>query len=162
MPNLAFNPWRRRRRGRREQHEIARLMQRPLDRPPQVRIHRQAGLIPKDAQRPPPKPRPSQPLQPRLHSRCQMTVNTVAVRNERVVSHGPTLAVTRVLPGSLARPRPAPPRRYLPIRLADASVCALAHTTISPPLATTWASRRVRGSITNQRIPEHQVNADEE
>jgi len=84
------------RRG--EQQEMARLPKRLLDRRPQMRRCRQAGVIAEEAQRPALIPWLAELLDRRLQRRRDRLVVGVAVRDEGVVErHGATPCSARLL-----------------------------------------------------------------
>ena len=85
--DLLVHPRRRRRLRRRQQHEPLRLIQRRLDRRPQMRVRGQPRLVPEHPQRACLVPRLRQLLQPRLQRRRQPTIRRVAIGDERVVRH---------------------------------------------------------------------------
>src|SRR6476661_9913476 len=74
---------------RSEQDQIARLTKRGLDRRPQMRRRRQARVVAKHAQSPPPVPGLAELLHHRLQRRGARPAFGVAIANERVVTWPP-------------------------------------------------------------------------
>src|SRR5437016_4826142 len=85
--DLLVDPWRRRCLWRSKQDQKARLFKRLLDRGPKTWRRREARIVTKDAQSPPPVPRLAELLYDRLQSGGNRFIPGMTIRNEGVVDH---------------------------------------------------------------------------